>query len=325
MGVGMIVGGALGLAGSVMSSRAQKKAAGRAAEATENASREQVALQREIFNQQRADLEPFRQQELQRAGALGEVFGFMPVTGNPANSAPGFAGGTFGSGGQFAYTRNQLAPQVAGSGFDPDAYLSLNPDVRDAFTRSGGNRHTDIDTWARQHAHNFGYRENRPGLPGTPPGSRPVARDFRDLQGDTPEPVTMQSQQDAARARFEGSMFNDVYRDGHRRDVTRIDSGLASQGMAFSGARMQAVEDARADRFGSTFNAYMASLMGQAPTTATQSTNAAAGAFGANASNAIAQRGAGQAQSAYASGQASANMWNGIAGLGGFAMGGGFG
>lgn len=319
MGITALVGGALGVFGSVKAASSQRKAADRAAEATENASREQVALQREIYQQQRQDLEPFRQQEIQRANALGEIFGFTPVGGQgqsapmqAAQRSPGFSGGQFG--GQ--------------SVFNPRAYLDANPDVRQHFGGIDPNTRAALaqqgysgeDGWARFHYDRVGRSEGREGAFGAAP-----SRFNPSTLYEQPEPITMDSQQDAARARFEGSMFNDVYRDGHARDVTKIDSGLASQGLAFSGARMQAVEDARADRFGSTFNSYMASLMGQAPTTATQSTNAAAGAFGANASNAIGQAGAAQAQSAYAKGQANAGLWNGLAGFGGYMMGGGFG
>lgn len=284
IGIGAIVGGALGLGGSLLSSRSQSRAADRAATATENASREQVALARDIYNQQRQDLEPFRQQELARANALGEVFGFAPVGQSQPNPQPQ-------SGASFSF------PGFSGANFQ-----GMN----------GNNRgFVNLEDFGPGE---FYARPDGGGSFGSAPGR------VTNSETTTPTP-TMEEQQNAARERFEGSMFMDAFNIGRDRDESRINSGLAAQGLAFSGANLQAQADATADRYASTFNSYMSALMGQAPQTATANTNNAAANFASGANAAIAQRGAGQAQSAYARGDASAGVGSTIAGMGGFLWG----
>ena len=291
-----IIGGVLGVGSSILSANATKKAASRAADAAQDSTDRQIALARETRDGQIARSEPFRQLELQQGNALGEIYGFNPVgdvrgagAGRPQTPQPhsshygNITGGT------------RFSPH-SGGGF-------INGAARRIFDER------DADP-------SFNDFLSQPQRPiGAPPLSGLQAQPQPQAQISA-NGINI-SAQNAARERFEGSMFNDVYRAGHARDVDRIDAGLGASGLAFSGARMQAVEDARADRFGSTFNSYFSGLMGQAPQSATNAQNSAAGTFGANAANAIAANGRAQQESAYQRGQANAGIWDTAAGLGG--------
>lgn len=297
-----IIGGSLlGVGGSVLSANATKKAAGRAADAAQDSTDAQIALARETRDGQIARSEPFRQLELQQGNAIGEIYGFNPV----GDRAP-----------QVSQQGSHINPQPQPnySGMTGGTRFSPGANGRGFLNRS-------IEGIGAEPSFNEVISRGRPQIPASAqaqPQGQLGAQPQR-----SPNGINI-SAQDAARERFEGSMFNDVYRAGHARDVDRIDAGLGASGLAFSGARMQAVEDARADRFGSTFNSYFSGLMRQAPQSATDAQNRAASTFGTNAASAIGANGQAQVNSAYQRGQANAGIWNGVAGLGGYALGGGF-
>ncbi|MEP3891377.1 MAG: hypothetical protein ABJN69_13035 [Hellea sp.] len=300
-----IIGGVLGVGSSILSANATKKAASRAADAAQDSTDKQIALARETRDGQIARSEPFRQLELQQGNALGEIFGFNSV-GDAKPRAP------------------QSRPQ------SPSPYQNygnitggtrFNPNGGGGFVNGAARRIFD----ERGAEPSFNDFLSRPQMPsGVQPRFLAQGQSQPQPQAQ-PQPQMSAnginiSAQNAARERFEGSMFNDVYRAGHARDVDRIDAGLGASGLAFSGARMQAVEDARADRFGSTFNSYFNGLMGQAPQTATNEQNRAAGAFGISAGNAIGVNGQAQQDSAYKRGEANAGIFNTAAELGGMAV-----
>jgi len=62
--------------------------------------------------------------------------------------------------------------------------------------------------------------------------------------------------------RFEASPFNAVFRNDFARDKDAIDQGLSNQGLAFSGARLEAIENARAKNFSQAFSQFQGNLQG---------------------------------------------------------------
>jgi hypothetical protein len=299
---GAAILGVAGIGAGLIGANQQKNAIKDASREQARASDANLALQRDIYEDNVRRTEPFRQLELQQANAYGEIFGFNPVRDGMSGPAPAGVG----------------AGRTGASAFDANAYLTANPDVAQHWQGLSAQQKRSFPTpqsFAQYHYQTIGAGEGRPtgaAQPAAPAG-------YTDASG------TVQTGQDAARSRFNESMFNDVYREGHARDTTKIDAGLSSQGLAFSGARTQAVEDSRADRFASTFNNYLATLMGSPPTGATGAQSGAASTFGANAGQIIQNQGDNAAQSAYAKGEVNAGIWNGVSQLGGYALAGGFG
>ena len=301
-----IIGGVIGVGSSILSANAKKKAASRAADAAQDSTDRQIALARETRDGQIARSEPFRQLELQQGNAIGEIFGFNAV-GDAAPQAaqtrpqphyPNYGNITGGT---------RFSPGANGSGFLNRAIegVRAEPNFNEVISRG----RPQMPLGAQAHLQAQPHPQPQGQL-----GAQPQI---------SPNGINI-SAQDAARERFEGSMFNEVYRAGHARDVDRIDAGLGASGLAFSGARLQAVEDARADRFGNTFNTYFSGLMRQAPQSATNEQNRAASTFGTNAASAIGANGRAQANSAYQRGNANAGLWDSATQLGGFISGGGF-
>ena len=326
-----ILGGG-SLVASVLGARSQSRAASHAADAAQDSSDAQIALARDISDEQ-IELaretrdgqiersEPFRQLELQQGNAIGEIYGFNRVGDTQTQHRPPQPQAQ-------ARPPQQSFNSFIGSGIGGTRFNPQNQGrlTNGAISETHANQPTIFD-FSR------GYNPQQNVATAAPVQRQAVPPPSLKL-GVSPNGINTGAQ-DAARQRFEGSMFNDVYRAGHARDVDRIDAGLGASGLAFSGARMQAVEDARADRFGNTFNSYFSGLMRQAPQSATNSQNAAASQFGANAASAtgqygasaggaIGQNGLAQQNSAYQRGAANASIWNDVAGFGGFAAGGGF-
>lgn len=123
--------------------------------------------------------------------------------------------------------------------------------------------------------------------------------------------------------RFNNSLFNALYRNDFNRERDRVDQNLAGSGLLFSGARMNAVENARANTFQNALAQFLNFGLG-APSSgpATNATVNNATQFGnqyagINASNADAR-----AQGAYASANNNNALLNNLFGLGSFALGG---
>jgi hypothetical protein len=123
--------------------------------------------------------------------------------------------------------------------------------------------------------------------------------------------------------RFNNSLFNALYRNDFNRERDRVDQNLAGSGLLFSGARMNAVENARANTFQNALSQFLNFGLG-APSSgpATNATVNNATQFGnqyagINASNADAR-----AQGAYASANNNNALLGNLFNLGGFALGG---
>ncbi|CAN7309110.1 hypothetical protein LJR164_001634 [Phenylobacterium sp. LjRoot164] len=134
--------------GSANAAKAAREAGNQQYQATQDS----LALQREIYEQNRADNEPFRQVGLNAANALSGAFGLGPVSMTGSSSSAG--GGS--------------APSV-----DWDAYLAANPDIaaeyrqeatRDAKSQAnlqaiGAN---SPEAYAQWHVNNYGARGELP-------------------------------------------------------------------------------------------------------------------------------------------------------------------
>lgn len=281
--------GAVTAGGSLLSSSNQRNAAENAVEAQTDASQAQIDLARETRDQIRADNAPFRDQELQRANAIGEVFGFNPVSDQPQQQTQQQPIRDFTQlqqqfGGNFS-------PSVSGESFGNNFLSALNRVPTDGQgiahqTASGGNVFTN------------GVASNE-GVP------------------------TIQQQQDSALSRFEGSPFGAIFSNNFGLETDAIDAGLAGQGLNLSSVRTEAREDARQRNFGSAFSNYFNALSGF-PTTgaATQANAQASQNFSNTAGSAFNNIGNAAAQGAFAQGQANNTAINGIGSAFGTILGG---
>lgn len=323
-----LITAAVGAGTSAYSANKQSKAAKQAGQVAQQTADQQIALNREIYNQQRSDYEPFRQFEIQRTNALGEMFGFDPVGGNGSQAGP--------SQGQYAgYGR-----QAAGSG-----YVAANDDVQNAFNTlspqnqrylmaqgfdDNGDRRISQGEYGNFHYNTHGSAEGRampapqPGnaLSGIVGGKAPV----QSTAVEQPAPIDPANQTVGAGVagadRFNNSLFNASFRNDFNRDRTAIDDNLAASGLSYSGARLEAVENARSQNFSNALGGYINTMMG-APSAgaATAGTVAAGGQFAANTGNAMAGASSGMMQSALNRGNAAAAGAEGVGSAIGFGLG----
>jgi hypothetical protein len=331
---------AIGAGASLMGSRSQASAARQAGQVAQDTSREQIALYRDIFNQQRSDYEPFRQFELQRANALGEIFGFDPV-GQPANSNAAVPQGNsyVPNIGNYAVSPNgDLQRAVGGNSFNMGGFGDIGgaePGLRraNAFQQRGQALTPEqLAQITGGQAAPGGKQINAPiqdtavspaggmqvlGAGNMQAESGQVGNVPTNALGPTVDPSV------AGADRFNNSLFNAAFTNNFARDRDNIDQNLASQGLAFSGARMNAVENSRANNFQNALGNYLNSLMGAPSSGAATAGTANAGAnFAANAGQSIGNRGVGMMNSALNVGNAQANAVGGVGNALGFALGG---
>jgi hypothetical protein len=337
---------------SYLGNRSQNRALDNANQTARDTTDAQVNLYRDIYNQNRQDLEPFRQFELQRTNALGEIFGLDPV-GMPSGTQQTNA---FLQGQQFTDQRQ---------GPDYLQYVSDNPDLGREYGRirnegfgsslpgsydNNGDGRLQADEYGRFHYERFGRGEGRelPGLngnaflqvpnnPGTPnvggpnpggqvnPGGPPsVGGPDPGEQGSLGSSVTPVINSNVAGAdRFNNSLFAAAFNENFNRDRTAIDDNLGAQGLVYSGARLNAVEDSRARNFQNSLSQYINTLMG-APSSG-PAINAginSANQFASQAGNAFGNQGNFLANSALQRGNNNANMFNNIGSAFNFGLGG---
>lgn len=87
MGVGAIIGGGLGLAGSFIGAKSQSKAAGKAADTSMAVAQQNNALTRDIYNQNKSMLSPYVQTGNAAGAQMNALLGLAPAqaqqTGTP--------------------------------------------------------------------------------------------------------------------------------------------------------------------------------------------------------------------------------------------------
>lgn len=278
---------------------------------------QQLQLYRDMYNQSRSDNEPFRQFGIQQANAMGELLQYDPVGG--ANMA--------GGGGGNAMT---LPSQGQAPAYYHNAFGGINRGEWAGGSGAGGN---------------FQMQRLAAPLPGmnAPQGGQPGGNAF--LQGGQNQPQSgnftlpnapyanqpqnapagAQPQQAGGLAptlgsgvagadRFNNSAWNAVFTNDFNRDRTAIDNNLAGSGLAYSGARMNAVENSRANNFSNAFGQYTNFLMGAPNMNAANANSQAGNVFANQAGNAFGQQGANRAQSAYNKGDAFSSAFGGFMG-----------
>lgn len=318
----LVVGGALGLGSTLV----QSKAADKATDVARDTADQQTALYRDIYNQQVQLNEPFRQADIQRQNMLLELFGGDPVgqsqAGQPANALS-----------QYAQSQPDYAAYVNNSSGLSNALRTLSAPNQQYIANQGfdrnGNGQIDPAEFGEFHYVNHGQQEQRtlPMISDSTPGNnyvgtaaiaggnalakQPVQDVITTANGAANDTGGLAPTVDPSvngAERFNNSLFNAAFTNNFNRDRDRIDNALAGSGLQFSGARMNAVENSRAQNFGNALSNYT-NLLAGFPTTS-QATNAmtsAAGAYGANTSNALGNAGNAAMQSAYARGNALAS------------------
>jgi hypothetical protein len=298
-----ITGGVAAIAGGVSDHNAANSAQRHQDAATD----QQLALYRDMYQQTRSDNEPFRQYGIQQANAMGEILGFDPVSGQQSQARPG------------AQYAGQGQPTSQGL----NAFSNMN-------SLEPGNMNPRINGLMSQLS-----ESGAGGVPGgnafTQGGqSQPIAANSNIAAQPQAQPQSQAQQGGLAPTlganvggadRFNNSAFNAVFTNDFNRDRTAIDNNLAGSGLAYSGARMNSIENSRANNFSNAFGQYTNFLMGS-PNMGAANANAQAGNVFANQSgSAFGQQGINGANSAYAKGQANSNMINGVGSAFNFGMG----
>lgn len=123
--------------------------------------------------------------------------------------------------------------------------------------------------------------------------------------------------------RFNNSLFNALYTGNFNRERDRVDQNLAGSGLLFSGARLNAVENARANTFQNALAQYLNFGLG-APSSgpATNATVNNATQFGNQYAGINASSADARAQGAYANANNNNALLGNLFNLGGFALGG---
>jgi hypothetical protein len=340
MGIETIALAALGVGSSIMSSNSQNSAARNATAALNTNAQAERDSALEIYNMQRADYEPFRQYEIQQANAMGELFGFNPV-GQPATQSPvpglpgsavlprGLGSGLGVGGGAGRNLGDTSMPQLRQQA--PN-FNSAEPGVNALAMRGGG--------MASIQGGGVGFNQSGVGqatLPGATgqPGNVPGmnALDPSKFQttatvgGGVPGAAATGSQPlfDSSLGgadRFNNSLFNPMAQTLFNTQRDNIDNNLAGQGLVYSSARQNAVQQAGVNSSQNALSMYLNALSGAPQMQATQGGANALANYGQQIGNTYQNQGAAQAQSAYNQGQSNSDMWGGIGSAGAFALGG---
>lgn len=308
-----------GVGGSILRSNAQKSAAKSASRTAQNVSDQETALHRGIYQTQRQDLAPFRQDELNRRNAIGELFGFDPVgvaQPRPANDrVPGMGA---------VSNRNALANYFAnnsmfGGAFNPSNLSRAEfADGPAGLASPGGvptNAIADMAPTGAPPSHQNAMMSKLPVQDQPNPAAMGAANDAATPDG---RPALFDSSLPGA-DRINNSLFADVAQAGYNRQMDRIDASLGDE--VFNGGRLNAAARAAVDNKGNALNAYLSTLMNVPPTPATNAGVNAAGAYGANVGNSLGNMGNAMMQSAYQRGNANASMWGDIGSAVGFGLG----
>lgn len=224
--LGAIIGGALGLAGSVLGGKSQNKAADKAADTSLAVANQNNALARDIYGQNQAALSPF----MQRGNAAG----------NQINALLGLGGSM--PGGVQGYGDGSGLPGTSQWG----AYLGANPDVMREFQTGNvdRNRFTDPTDYAQWHYQNYGQAEGR-GFGQQAPAT----------QGATSAPT--------AQSAFDVFRNSTGYQFRQQEGMNALNNGFAGAGLVRSGAAMKASQEYGQNLASGEFGNYLGYLSNQ--------------------------------------------------------------
>lgn len=341
MPVGAVLGAAgIGAAGSVASSRAQSSAARNAAQTAQNATDANNATALQIFNQQTALNEPFRQYEIQQRNALGEVLGFDPVgqsagAGMPAGGQVGGQVGAFPNAfGAYVNQNPDLQQEYQALGSRPGGY-AFGPNLPQSYDVNGNGR-VDQAEYGQFHYNQFGQSEGRqlPTMAGNQGGpatagipGKPMTQ-VQDTQGVTDSVATTTGATQGlfgssigGADRFNNSLFNPLAQTMFNTDRDRIDANLANSGLLYDGVRQTAVQEAGNRSAQNALSMYLNTIMGSPSTQATNNLTTAAGNYGSNVMNNTTSGANALMAAQQAQGQSQADMWGNLATAGGSALG----
>lgn len=349
---------AIGAGAGLYGASQQAGAARDAANIAQGTSADQTALYRDIYNQQRADYEPFRQSELRRAGLVDTILGVPAPQGQTAQP-------------QYA---NQNTPRQQVGRAQMAAYVDQYPGLQSEFQRvvqaggfgaslprsydQNGNGRLEKEEYGQFHYDRFGQGEGRmiPQITGNPVGGAinnvmtqggrgsnqvnlpaiAAANGFTPSKTHTQPHVPQAAQSGQVPAQggplinpnangaenVNNSIFAAAAQAGLNRDIDRIDSALANDGLLLSGTRQTAAANAAADRAGQAVSQFMQAAGSPVQMPATNAMANAAGNYGANSGNALGNAGNAAMQSAYAQGNAYANGANAFGNAALFGLGG---
>lgn len=243
--VASLVGGALAGEGGKAAAKAQQSAAD-----------QNVALQRDVYQDQRNLARPGYMTGGSAANALAAISGL------PAQDyAAAYGAGASGADDQWA------------------SYLTANPDVAAEWSRlqtQGKNQFQTPAEFAQYHYNTFGRNEGRTLPTATPAAAGPGGTSANALASPM--------------AAFEASPYAKIATSGFRGvDVPEVNSAYARGGKVVSGAQSIALDERGKARLGGAYTDYTNGLRSLAGLnqTASNQVGGAASSYGANAGNAI--------------------------------------
>lgn len=234
MAIGTAAAIGLGVAGvgSFLSSKSQSKAAGKAADASVQASRENAALMRDIYGQNQQTLNPYIQRGNAAGNAINALLGLggTAPTAQPAQAQPNaltqFQGGRVNAAAMYGLGDTM-------SGYNPAAARDISPV---ASTNWGGGQAPNA-YWQQQ--------LSRPNLqPGATPTGQPTA-------------ATGQTAQQAAENAFDIFRNSTGYQFRLNEGYDALNSGYAGAGVLQSGAAMNAAQEYGQNFASNEFGNYM--------------------------------------------------------------------
>ena len=320
MGVATAIGIGGAVAGGVLGSRSQKKAAERGAEATTEAAQLAAGVQRQNFLDTTALNVPRAQAGDAATARMLQLLG-MPVP-DSLTSGAAYEQILSGGGNALAGVGSSLDDRtnLRWGGFDPKAYLAANPDVLDHYNRNTRRAHGEAfyvdgkrkdvrspEDFAAYHWSNYGRADNRSlGLDEAAGEAGPVNQLTGEYAIDVPEL--------GAGGVNELIKSTPGYQFRFDEGIRAADSSAASRGMLMSGAQLRRLQefgdDYAAQEFGNYWNR-LASVAG-AGQVATQGIAGAGTNAANNLANIYQQQGQNLATSYGQQGAANANMWNTI-------------
>lgn len=323
-----IIGSALlGAGESYISGREQSDAASDAAKAQERANQQNIALQGQIYADQTARFEPYRQAGLQGLYGTSGVMNLLGHT-QAAPGVPAYNPFTDPQGGQQPVQPAQTGPDYAG-------YVAGSPDLQNALATlrpqdmryianqgydANGDGQISAEEYGRFHYTTMGQKEGRtlpqPQQARTNPGSITARGDGSFQQGGNGPPRPTDGPVAAPAAPSMTDTLRSTPGYGFLQDEARRsnDAFFASRGKANSGAAASALQDRAMGIADQTYqqavnnNLNLANIgMG-----AVAQINSAASAYGANTGNALGRIGDAQAQGAYGQANATSQSIDGI-------------
>ena len=207
LGTALAIGATV--AGSVLSSSKASSNANKAADASVQAARENNALTKEIYQQNKGVLAPFVETGANAGALLNDFYGIPQATAAPATGA--------------------LASYGVQSGPDYAAYVQANPDLVRDFQKVAGKYGNDASAYGEYHWNRYGQFEPGRTLPNSTP------------QAVTAGPATA-SVTPSAKSAFADYIANSDYAFQQQEGGNQINSGYAGAGTVQSGDAMKALE-----------------------------------------------------------------------------------